>query len=447
VFPILRGIEIPKVGILCPVAFFASKESMIPVMTCRMMTLLLKYGLTDLSPYVFSSFGFCMTATGDFQEAFQYGGLALRLMERFGEDAKTLVVVYGLFYHTQRHLADIFKPTLRAYYVSFIQGDLTFSGQAIGMHLSARMVAGSSLEHIISDTFCFADQLKTYNQYMMWNFLLIAQRGNLELADRSEELVKLIGLVPDDESFLSYLNGERANLHEYLYYIVTLCSRYIVGDKESALIYARKCWRLKCLQGAFHYSVIHFFYSSLVAMECWREETGKISSSQKRWRYWRIFRKFQRILQSWTEKGDPNTIHLAALLRAEVLATKQNVTMESIQDAYHQSINPAQRSGFLHNAALGNELLGQYCLRLRDYNLARHYLERAKVLYFDWGAFKKVKTMELTYGNLVCNRISKDLLSTAVSGRSRQGIVNEVETLRTQTRLSIDVDLLSNPSY
>jgi hypothetical protein len=419
---------------------------MIPVLTCRMMTLTLKYGLTDLSPYAFSCFGFCMTATGDFQEAFRFGELALRLMERFGEDAKTLVIVYGSYYHTQRHLADVFKPTLRAYYVSFIQGELTFSGHAIAMHLSARMVAGSSLEHIISDTFCFADQLKTYNQCMIWDVLLIVQRSNLELADRSEEIVKLIGLVPDDESFLSYLNGERTNIHDYFYCILTLYSHFIVGDKKSTLIYARKCWRLKCLQGAFHYSVIHFFYSSLVAMECWREERGKISSSQKRWRYWRIFRKVQRILQSWTEKGDPNTIHLSALLRAEVLTTKQNVTMESIQEAYHQSINPAQRSGFLHNAALGNELLGQYCLRLGDYDLARHYLERAKILYFDWGAFKKVKAMELAYGNLVCNQVSKQLLSTAISGRSRQGIVYEIETLRSQTRLSMDVDILSNAS-
>jgi hypothetical protein len=419
---------------------------MIPIMACRMMKLLLKYGLTELSPYVISIFGFCMAATGDFREAFRFGSLALRLMERFGEDAKTLVIVYGLFYHTQRHLADVFKPTLRAYYLSFIQGDLTFSGQAIGLHLTARMVVGSSLEHIISDTFCFADQLKTYNQYMMWNVLLIAQRANLELADRSEEIDKLIGIVPDDESFLSYLNGERAYLHHYLYCILTMRSRYIVGDKISSRVYAKKCWRLKYLQGAFHYSVIHFFYSALVAMECWRAESEKFNASQRRWRYWRLFRRFQRTLQSWTAKGDPNTVHLVALLRAEVLTTKQNMTMESIQEAYHQSINPARRSGFLHDAALGNELLGRYCLSSGDIDLASRYLEQAKALYFDWGAFKKVKDLQLLYGNLVQNRLSKDLLSTAISGRSQQGVVFEIESLRAQTRWPMEVDLLSSVS-
>jgi hypothetical protein len=421
-----------KVGILCPVVFFASKESIVPIIICRMMYISLKYGLTDLSPYALSCFGICMTARVEFKEAFRFGFLALQMMERFGEDARTLVVVYGIFYHTQRHVVDTLKPTLRAYYISFVQGDLAFSGQAIAMHIIARMVAGSSLEYIISDTFTFSEQLKTYNQTLMWNILMIAQRSNLELADRSSEIIKFIGEYPDDDAFQTYLVGEHAEFHDLFFSIFTLRSRLIIGDKESALVYAKKCWRSKGFHAAFLFSVAYFFYSALMAIQCWKESFGV-----QKFKLWRIFRRFQRLLIVWTERGNPNTLHLVSLLNAEVLSSKKNADLETCQEAYHLSITQATRLGFLHDAALGNELLGKFCLKKCELDLAKHNLERAKVLYFDWGAFKKVKQMEWEYGRLIENKISTDQLSTAFTGRARDGIVSEIENVRSITRLSL----------
>jgi predicted ATPase len=146
---------------MCPVAFFAAKDSMIPVIVCRMMHLTLRHGLTELSPYALASFGYSIALSGDFDEGFRFGSLALQMMERFGEDARTLVMVYRLFFHIKRPVLDTLKHTLRAYYVAFAQGDMAFSGQAIATHLLARMVAGSSLTNIIDDTFSFCDQLST----------------------------------------------------------------------------------------------------------------------------------------------------------------------------------------------------------------------------------------------------------------------------------------------
>jgi hypothetical protein len=406
-----------------------------------MMHLSLKYGLTSMSPYALSCFGVCMTTMLEFKEAFRLGELAIRLMGRFGEDARTLVIVYGLTYHTRRHIVDVFKPTLRAYYVSFIQGDLAFSGQAIAMHLLARMIAGASLEHIINDTFSFSRQLEAYDQRMMWNILLIAQRSNLELSDRSTEIIKLIDFIPDDDTFYSYILGADVEFHDFLFSILTLRSRYIVGERESALLFARKCWLLKGIKAAFHYCIVHFFYSALVALECWKEHRGA-----KRFRFWRIFCKFERLLKLWTIKGNPNTLHLVTFLSAECLASKESSDFQAVQEAYHEAITQATRCGFIQDAALGNEHLGKYCLSQCDNELAAHYLERAKLLYFDWGAFKKVNRMSIEYGNLLRNEISSDSLSTYVTGRARQGIVSEIESVRARTRSSIDDQHMSTSS-
>jgi hypothetical protein len=134
------------------------------------------------------------------------------------------------------------------------------------------------------------------------------------------------------------------------------------------------------------------------------------------------------------------------LLKAQVLTATVPKKRETIMALFHQSITKSRRLGFLHDAALGNELLGKYCIFMCDYDSARSYLERAKALYFDWGAFKKVKQMELQYGNLVGNEVSIDLLSTAIKGRSRQEIVTEIEAVRSRTCFSMDEDQVSNDS-
>jgi hypothetical protein len=277
---------------------------MIPILAWRMVELTLKHGLKNASPYPLSKYGFCLTLLQDINEAFRIGSLALQMMEYFGEDARTLVSYYTFISHTKKHIVDAFEPSLKAYYISFLQGDLAFSGQTITIHLTARMIAGVSLEHIINDTFCFANQLKTYNQIMMWNTLLIFQRTNLELADRSDEMVKMLGKEPTDDDFQSYLQDVNQEFHNFTFFSFTLRCRCVLDDKESALLFAKKCWRSKKLLAPLIGSQFYYFYSALMALELWKR-----ARPIARFQFWRILRRFQRILTSWTKMGNPNTIH------------------------------------------------------------------------------------------------------------------------------------------
>jgi histidine kinase len=421
-----------SVGILAPVAFLAFKESMIPILACGMMQLTLKYGLTPWSPYSLSLFGLCMTVIGDFQDAFRLGSLALKVMERVGEDARTLVVVYAFIHHTQRHVVDAFNPTLKAYYISFARGDLAFSGQAISIHICARMIAGSSLEHIIDDTLCFANQLKAYNQSLIWQILIIFQRSNLELADRSSEIFKLIGDIPDDDTFLASLRGPHEEYHTFVLSTFSMRCRFILNDLTSALEYARKCWRSKGFKGALLYCSTYFFFSALIALECW-----KGAGVTKRFYFWRIFKKFQRRLISWTEKGNPNTLHLATILKAETMIAEKKANFDTIQHIYRQCMAKATRLGFLHDTALAKELFGRYCLSEGKIEEAKYYFQRSKLFYFDWGAMKKVNVIKLQYGELVQNNILTNELSKSIKGRARLEIVREIESVRARTVIGL----------
>jgi hypothetical protein len=415
------------VGILGLVALYADKEILIPIVTCQVIELSFTYGLNEYSSFAFSAFGFVLTMNGDFDEAFRFGSLAMELMKRFSEDPKTLVMMYGVYYHIKKPLLDAIKPTMRAYYLAFSLGDLTYAGQASATHIYVRLVAGSPLNIIVDDIFSFCEQLKSYNQKMTWNVLLIIQRSCLELTNRSSEIEKLMDKKHDDDSFESYVKVSNGGKCLYQFAVHTLQCRYYLGNIESALKYANFCWKSKDLQGAYVICVILYLCSALTALEQW-----KLTRPSSRRRYWLIFRKNHRNLISWTNKGNPNTSHLVHLLDAELLSTRKQAKPDEVKSLFDKSISKASRSGFLHDAALANEHAGIFFQRQGDMFWTQHYLGRAKSLYADWGASAKVSQMEIKFGSLAEADLSEYNMSLPVAGRSRQDMVDLVDTMRTR---------------
>ena len=292
------------------------------------------------------------------------------------------------------------------------------------MHCVGRFVAGCSLENLVADNFSFCRQLKAYNQMMMWYSLVTMQRSCLELTGRSDEMVKLTGDVLDDTAFEEYLRIAKAEMCEFLFWMNSSIWRYYLGDMTSALKYGEKCWRSKGVTGAFVYSVTYFFFSALIALEHWKKSYGP-----KRFRYWRVFRRNHRELQAWVAKGNPNSRHLVYLLDAEYLSTRKGKDDEA-QRMYDKSIAVARRAGFVHEAALANELAGVFFLKKLDTDWASVYLRRSMEMFTDWGATAKVRQMHAKYGFLVEIDLSSTQRSHSLAGRSRSEVVDLVEKSR-----------------
>jgi hypothetical protein len=62
---------------------------------------------------------------------------------------------------------------------------------------------------------------------------------------------------------------------------------------------------------------------------------------------------------------------------------------EEVRKAFDQAISAASKTGFLQDAALANELCGEFFLKGEDLFWAKHYLTSAYNLYCDWGAGAK----------------------------------------------------------
>jgi hypothetical protein len=60
------------------------------------------------------------------------------------------------------------------------------------------------------------------------------------------------------------------------------------------------------------------------------------------------------------------------------------------QKAFDEAIAAAARAGFIQDAALANELAGDYFVSICDKYRPTYYLTRARDLYQEWGAHAKV---------------------------------------------------------
>lgn len=81
-----------------------------------------------------------------------------------------------------------------------------------------------------------------------------------------------------------------------------------------------------------------------------------------------------------------------ALMEAEMATSRGDRVVAKAK--YEESAEMAHQDGFLHEEALAYELLGRALLRWEELQQGCDFLESAKSLYGQWGAFSKVKQLE-----------------------------------------------------
>lgn len=104
-------------------------------------------------------------------------------------------------------------------------------------------------------------------------------------------------------------------------------------------------------------------------------------------------------------------------MQAEYAATfSRRASQKEIKDLFDRAIAAASRGGVMHEAALANELAGEYSLRIRDEFWAIHYLTPAHERFSSWGAKAIVKRLLETRGHYITKE-EQARMGTARKGR------------------------------
>lgn len=379
---------------------FKMKSNLLPVVIFTMVRWSLTYGVCKHSPTAFSLYALILCSKMQKpKEGCQFGKLAISLAER--QDAKdveprVLSTVYGLVSHWHLPIQSTLKPLLRVYRIGMERGEIESASTGILFYCSAALHAGRPLPLVEMDMKTYSKQMGSYKQEFTATLFLPSRQYTWNLMGKADNPAVLSGAVMDKETLLEASRKRGDNQIVVMVDIYQSWLAYYFDKLEVAASLYKKTWEdrkeLPSITGWRH-----VFYCGLIASAMCRLSKKKI---------WK--RRMQRAvneIHKYVEMGNMNCGYMEELLEAE--KARVNGNSSKAQSKYNSAIRIVMKSGFVQDAALANELAGEYFVESNVEYWAKHHISKAHQLYMDWGAHAKASHLARKYRHLMSSPSSE----------------------------------------
>lgn len=394
-------------------------QKLFGVVVAKMANYWLTYGNIPESSKGYVSYGVLLTCVvGDYQSAYEFGCLAVKLSDRFNSKSQkcsACLVVGGHLNHWVKHIKYAKELFDDAYHLGLSVGELRFSGYALEHNSRYLFYQGVNLQEIL-------ELIPKYLQFLQQTKNQWAADGVLGF---QLILLNLLGMTA------SPLDFHNNNINEFKYLedcrahnsFAWLCTfnifkaqvLYLYDKLDAALDLALEAGKyLNFVLSQFQYSEYNFHYS-LIITALYLDATE--SSQQK---YWQQLEANQKQMKIWMDCCPANFQHKYLLISAEI-ARISGKNLEAME-LYDRAIASARENEFVQNEALANELAAKFWLKKGKEEFAQLYMRKAHYGYQLWGALRKVEDLQEKYSQLL-----------AKTGTNSQAIGNSTSTIATTT--------------
>jgi hypothetical protein len=214
---------------------------------------------------------------------------------------------------------------------------------------------------------------------------------------------------------------------------------YHFGELEMAGKMYHPFLKASAVHTSYIVTTVRVFFSGLVSSGLYRK-TGK--RMYKR-RAEKMIKEMEKVMSS--QRG-LNNLHRYLLMQADMMAcsySKSRKRQNTVKDAFDRAIAMAGKAGFRQDAALGNELAGEYLLMTGEDNKfwTELYFSRAYDLYMEWGAVAKADQLKTKRGDSIKESLGNRRASTTSS--SLQHLVSGDDSV---IHRSVRLELLTRAS-
>jgi predicted ATPase/signal transduction histidine kinase/tRNA A-37 threonylcarbamoyl transferase component Bud32 len=368
------------------------------------ISLSLKFGNTAESAFAYGSYGFILCGVvGDMKSGYQFGELALNLLERLNAKelkAKTEFIAQALIKHWREPVQTTLNSLQSAYAFGLDSGDFEYAAYSSLFYCFQAFFAGKELTQLKLE-------MENYSEVM----LQLGQNRSLSMHKPFYyAIVYLIDGVANPPFFVDIADDEKAELinHQNIQeravifnaHFVRLMVCYLFGDYNRAIASAKIAEQY--IDSSTSSSVIpnFYFYDSLAHLARIinnpelqsKQIICKVQSNQRKMRI-------------WADYAPDNYLHKFYLVEAERLRFLNKYTQA--KDCYNKAIKLAKKNEYLHEEALGYELTAKFYLSHESEIVTKAYMNEAYYCYRKWGAWSKVRDLELRYPNLFSIRIDE----------------------------------------
>jgi hypothetical protein len=282
-------------------------------------------------------------------------------------------------------------------------GDTEFAFFSLAYFNIHAYMMGLPLGSIIEESQSLIDQMDQYSNASVRAIVLPFHQMLLELSGRTEDPLAWVHATeggnnarrrqkkshdPSETVKLIWSNFSRGQLAYYL------------GETESA----DQIWtRLKpLLAGLASYSAptLDLYFTGLIATAMFRKTRARKHKGKAQ----KAIRSMKSLMEKFNNTG-LNNLHRYYIMKADYSATfESNKTREEVRKEFDQAISAATKAGFMQDAALAHELVGEFFVTREDIFWAKHYLTSAHSLYRAWGAQAKADQLFQKRGSFVVPR-------------------------------------------
>ena len=370
---------------------YLTKPNLNSLIIMTQMNLSMIYGNGPISALAYSSYGlFLCAVTGDIEQGYEFGQLALNLLSKFKEkkiEARVLFVTSTFIFHWKLHVRETLKLLQNAYSSGWESGNLMTLGYAAYAYGFHAYFMGYELSELEQEMTAYSKALSQINQQTQLNYNELYRQSIVNLLGQTASPSLLLGEADKEQELLARYQqtDDKTGLWHFFLNKLILC--YFFQEFEAALEYIEQAKHyVSAGKGMFNIPVF-YFYASLA----WLTVLPKNPKSKQENILQQVAAN-QKKMQEWTSHNPTNHLHKFYLVEAE----RHRVLGEYLEAMknYDLAISLAKENGYIQEEGLSNELAAKFYLDWGKEKVAQAYMQEAYYCYARWGA--KAKTDDLT---------------------------------------------------
>ncbi|HJR59426.1 MAG TPA: sigma 54-interacting transcriptional regulator [Vicinamibacterales bacterium] len=375
-------------------AYISGNQGTARLISATMVRLTLEHGVTADAAYGCVTHAITMgPVKKDYEAAYQWGVLALRLNERFG-DTKYRAKIHQQFHaHVnlwRRPFATCIPHAREARRSGLESGDFTYAGYGTATEAWPALMISRSLEGFVRT---YSPDLALLERIRMEDFrsaLRVLLNWALALQGRTDERLSLSNVDFDEEAFIANHEASAPFFLTFVYIAkLHLC---VLLERFELAVECQRRARAVTVVGTM-WPVLLDFWGSMAIAGAWTT-----ASESERRGYWTELTAARESLRELAENCPENFRCFWLLVCAEMARVTGH--HEDAGRLCGQAITYARQTDNLQQEALGNELCARANLAGQNETAATAHLLNARRAYHAWGASIKVRQLDERYGGL-----------------------------------------------
>jgi predicted ATPase/class 3 adenylate cyclase len=400
-------------------------------MAARMTNLTIKHGFSPESAKGLVNCGSLLALRGKFEEGYEFGRVAVELLEEFNLPQLKPRVYYGFLgdlMHWKQPLADAREMTDDAYLACIEFGETAYAGYLLSFaRCMNETFLGESLEGFhkkVKESISYTRKSKNLHAE---GVALAAHMGISNMLGETQGGQSFDTDMVTETDFIRSCEARDDYAAIALFRLLQAQNFYFLKDIKNAHSAIKSAIKLESYLTTGMPLVMVKFYEAMILLDQLEHSASQNSSKTNRNRTTTQVSKILEQLASWSDVCPENFLHLKLIVQGKLLSLEGN-HIEAIGALVQATFN-AEKEKFNQFTALANELLARLWMTLDNESYFRTHIAKAYDACFLWDAKLKLKSMREEFVFLSKASVRQVPRERTQSTRTRQSSSSKQEEL------------------